>query len=223
MGSDLESNKRGLEISGSHGRTTVCAALGMHPRALKDRFQVDSVIAFMEANIHQAVAVGEVGLDFWLKHARKDASSQEFQKQVFAMFLDLAKQRDKPVSIHARRAWEAALDMVLQKGVPRAVFHWYSGPLNTLDRLLRSGHFISATPAAAYSEKHQAAVSRAPLEQLLLETDAPVAYNQRESEPAHIAHTLQAVARLKQMGPEEVEDVTTRNALSLFDLERSLE
>jgi TatD DNase family protein len=218
VGSNHESNKRTLEISGRYGNTTVYPALGIHPWNLKVS-QLDSAISFIEENIQRAVAIGEIGLDFWLKEVRRDSSKKGLQREVFKTLLDLSKRYEKAAIIHARGAWEECLEMTIEARVSKGVFHWYSGSLEILDKVLSSGFFISATPAAAYSREHQAAISKTPLESLLLETDSPVAYQGKKSEPVDVFKTLDEVARIKDIGKEQVAKTTNENALKFFELE----
>lgn len=218
VGSNHESNKRVLEISGKYGNTTVYPALGIHPWNLKAS-ELDTAISFIEENVQRAVAIGEIGLDFWLKEVRKDPSRKGLQKEVFKTLLELCKRYEKPALIHARGAWEECLAMTIEAQVDRGVFHWYSGSLEILDKVLRSGFFISATPAAAYSKEHRAAISKTPLENLLLETDSPVEYQSLKSEPADVYKTLDEVARIKEIGKEQVAKITNENALKFFEIE----
>jgi TatD DNase family protein len=217
VGSDIESNRRVLSLSGRHGEMTVHAALGIHPWRLEGR-DVEQDLAFMERNLGRAVAVGEVGLDFWLKESRKDPFRRKRQEDIFRRVLSLGRDLSKPVIIHARGAWRECLTLVLEEGISKAVFHWFSGPLDILRELLNHGYLISATPAAHYSEKHQSAIREAPLERILLETDSPVVYEGRRSEPADVVRTLQAVATIKQIPEEEAAEVTTKNAAGFFGL-----
>ncbi|MBW2031059.1 MAG: TatD family hydrolase, partial [Deltaproteobacteria bacterium] len=162
---------------------------------------------------------GEIGLDYWTKAARKDPGQRNLQKEVFSTLLDLCKRLSKPAIIHCRGAWEDCPGLVMDMQIEKAVFHWFSGPLEVLDQLLDRGYFISATPAAAYSEKHQAAIARAPLDHLLLETDSPVIYQGKASEPAHVFKTMKEVARIKGVTEEQVAEITTMTALKFFGLE----
>ncbi len=81
------------------------------------------------------------------------------------------------------------------------------------------GYFISATPAAATSERHRQAISSTPLDRLLLETDSPEVYQNQVSEPKDILITLQAVSKLKGVDLEELSQRTFSNALSFFSLQ----
>ena len=130
---------------------------------------MEITLDFIEENMDRAVAVGEIGLDYWIKGARKDAAQKELQKDVFQRLLGLSKRFRKPAIIHCRGAWEDCPGCVIDGRIEKAVFHWFSGPLEILDILLDRGYLISATPVAAYSEKHQQAIARAPLSRLLLE------------------------------------------------------
>ena len=140
------------------------------------------------------------------------------QEDLLRKLLSLAERFSKPVIIHARGAWEKCLGLLLEQGIARAVFHWFSGPPDVLKDILNHGYLISATPAARYSEKHRSAIHHAPLEKILLETDAPVAYEGRSSEPADVFITLEAVAGIKQVPQVEVASSTTMNAMKFFGI-----
>jgi TatD DNase family protein len=217
VGSDVESNRRVLSLSGRHGEVTVHAALGIHPWRLEGR-DLEQDLAFVESHLDRAVAVGEVGLDFWLKEARKDPSQRKRQEDLFRRLLALGRDLSRPVIIHARGAWEECVRMVMEEQISKAVFHWFSGPPEILREILNHGYLISATPAAHYSEKHQRAIREAPLERILIETDSPVIYEGARSEPADVVRTLQAVARIKQIPEPEVAKKTTQNAVRFFGL-----
>ena len=106
--------------------------------------------------------------------------------------------------------------MVVEAGVQKAIFHWYSGPLNVLDRIVEHGYFISATPALAYSKLHRECVERIPLKNLLLETDCPVTYQETVSRPEHVLQTLELVSEIKGQSKSEIARETTRNAEYFF-------
>ena len=170
----------------------------------------------MDREVGRCVALGEVGLDF------KGDIEKVLQIRAFRSILELAANRDRPVIVHARGAWEEALSMVGEAGLKKAVFHWYSGPMGVLTRIIEKGYSISATPALAYSPRHRKAIRRMPIEGLLLETDAPQAYRGVQSEPKDLLTSLFMVADLKGMEPEEVAHKTTQNAVELFGLDLAI-
>lgn len=210
VGMDRHTNRRNLEIQQLYP-DMVAVALGYHPWSIKAD-EIEANLEFLAAHLPEAVAVGEVGLDYKAKVKKSQ------QRQVFARVLDLAGQYERPVIIHTRFSYQRALAMTREAGIRRAVFHWYSGPLEVLAEILAAGYLISATPALAYSEPHQAAIRYAPLEQILLETDAPVEYEGQVSEPADVLRTATLVSRLKNIPLPEVQRLTTETARKFFNL-----
>jgi len=77
---------------------------------------------------------------------------------------------------------------------------------------------VSATPALAYSPYCQAAMERAPLERILIETDAPVQYGDRSSEPADLKDTLFHLSMIKKIPEDKVAGIVTKNAIRFFGL-----
>ncbi len=211
VGMDLSSNRRILELTEAHPNF-VFPALGIHPWAI-DASEKDETVRFIASNIDACVAVGEIGLDYWIKQ------DKELQREVFGELLEMARAHNKPISTHSRGSYEDVFNMVKQSGVARAVFHWYSGPAEITQKIVESGYCISATPAVEYSEKHREVIESVPLENLLLETDSPVKYKGIVSEPASVRITLQEVANLKQQELDIVAKITTENAARLFGLE----
>ncbi len=219
VGSDLASNRAVLEISRSHSGF-VFPALGLHPWNLREA-ELEATIDFVESHVNQAVAIGEVGLDY---HKRVVAvAAKERQKQVLARLLDIAGRYDKPALVHSRYAWRDCLDLVVEHNVRKAVFHWFTGPSSVLRDLVGGGYFISATPAVEYHEEHRRAVREAPDELLLLETDSPVTYgrssqSQFDARPADVRRSLAATALLRKSLEETIAVLTTGNAVKAFGL-----
>ncbi len=210
VGVDVASNRATLEL---HRRFPhlVQPAVGYHPWSITPE-GIEENLAFIREHLPRCVALGEVGLDYRARPKKK------LQQQVFAALLGLALGADKPVIIHTRFSQLRAHRMVKEAGVAAAVFHWYSGPLTVLEDILADGYFISATPALAYSPPHQAAVEAAPLAQILLETDAPVEYRGKASEPADVLFTARELSRIKGVELSRVIETTTVNAQNFFGI-----
>jgi TatD DNase family protein len=219
-GSDYGSSRWALRFSSKrkHSDLKVYATIGIHPLSLEPS-KIDRALEFVRKNVDKAVGVGEIGLDYWFKDVRKNPDRKELQKRLFRSLLEIAKEHGKPVVIHSRGAWKDCLEIVREVKVEKAVFHWFSGPLDVLESLLKEKYLISATPAAAYSKEHRAAIQNTPIEKILLETDSPVVYQGKTSEPAHIISSLNEVAALKGIEKETVANKTSQNAVELFDLE----
>ncbi|RLB07144.1 MAG: hypothetical protein DRG50_03725 [Deltaproteobacteria bacterium] len=210
VGVHLDSNKKVLTIAEGN-RGFVYPALGYHPWEIRQG-EIEGCLSFIRDHIQECVALGEIGLDYKVK------VKKELQWEVFGKLLDIAREHQKPVIIHCRYSHRRALEMVKERKLQRAVFHWYTGPLELLEQLLAMGYFISATPALQYSPIHQEAIKRAPLEGILLETDTPVSYGGKEARPKDVCVTMQEVARLKETEPVTVARKTTINAARFFQL-----
>jgi TatD DNase family protein len=210
VGMDLSSNTKILDLARRYPGY-VYPAIGYHPWKIT-LSGVRENLRFLQEHLDEACALGEIGLDYKIEVER------ELQHLVFQDLLDLAWRKNKPAIIHARRAHEDAFEMVRRNDLRKAVFHWYSGPLDVLKRLLLEGFAVSATPALAYSPKHQEAIAVTPLKQILLETDAPVRYQGFESRPAFVTQSLAEVARIKRLDPEEVATRTNQNAREFFGI-----
>ncbi|MFC2007514.1 TatD family hydrolase [Chloroflexota bacterium] len=219
VGSDYASNQQVLQFARAYP-SFVYPALGLHPSMIENT-EIDRNLAFIEANIDRAVAVGEVGLDY---HKRIRAKSgKDLQKYVLKEVLKIAGTHDKPVIIHSRYAWRDAFSLVSEAQVKKAVFHWYTGTSSVLRDIINHGYYLSATPAVEYHEEHRRAIEETPLDNLFLETDSPVVYGrgrefEYESRPADVLRTSTNVAKLKSMGETQIAERTTDNALRFFSL-----
>lgn len=221
MGACYESNNRVLEIAEKY-KSVVFPALGCHPGDLpKENTEIERNLRFIEDNLGRAVAVGEIGLDYHKKTIER--TSKDIQKQVLRQVLEIARQYDKPVSVHSRYAWRECLTCVQESQVARAVFHWYTGPINVLREFISGGYFTSATLAIEYHQEHKRAIKETPFDRLMLETDSPVPYRLGETrhnaEPADVAKAVvKSMAQLKDVEQDAVAERTTANARAFFGI-----
>ena len=192
-------------------------ALGIHPTEWGED-DISLTIRYIKEHLINCKAVGEIGLDYWNREARKSKDIRKRQRKLYIDQLQIAKENDKPASVHGRGSWEDALKLARKHGPERIIFHWYSGPLEVLGEILDSGYLISATPASEFSKHHRAALAEAPLERIVIETDSPVSYHGKRAEPADILLTLRSLAELKGTSEDETASITTRNAKRFFGL-----
>ena len=224
---DLDSMKKVLAKgpncldSGSYKSPKIHVALGVHPGKVNENTQL-LALDFMRANIKEARAVGETGLDYWYKWARKDPGERQKQKDSFSFHLGLAREFDLPIVIHSRGAWQDCLSMAKESGVRRALFHWYSGPVDVLDQILEAGFYVSTGPSVAVSPESRRAMAHAPLERVLIETDSPVRYRDGETffvaEPKDVIRACKALAQLKNLDEQETLAAVNTNAKVFFGL-----
>ncbi|MBN1152635.1 MAG: TatD family hydrolase [Dehalococcoidia bacterium] len=218
VGTDERSNEKTLAIADSW-KQYVFPAIGVHPCHLAglDTAMIERELGYVEDHLNQAVAIGEVGLDY---HKRTLAEvSRETQQEVFRALLSMAAAKSCPVLVHSRYAWTDALRLVLESGVRNVVFHWFTGFSSVLHAIMEAGFYVSATPATEYHEEHRRAVKAVSAAHLLLETDTPVWYGRStryESRPADVIRSLRAVATLRDETEEALAERTTRAAMRLL-------
>jgi TatD DNase family protein len=210
VGMDIASNRRVLELAAAHPGL-VLPSVGFHPWSISTE-KIEATLAFLRTHLASCTALGEVGLDY------KAKVKKAVQWEVFARVLDLTAEFKRPVIVHARFSHQKCHRMVSAAKIKKAVFHWYSGPLDLLEKIIADGYYVSCTPALAYSVHHQAAIRQAPLERILIETDCPVEYQGKVSEPAHLIDTLTNLGRIKDLPLEEVARITTANARAFFGI-----
>jgi TatD DNase family protein len=112
--------------------------------------------------------------------------------------------------------------MAKESGVRRALFHWYSGPVDVLDQILEAGFYVSTGPSVAVSPESRRAMAHAPLERVLIETDSPVRYKDGETffmaEPQDVTRAWKALAQLKNLGEQETLAAVNTNAKVFFGI-----
>lgn len=169
------------------------------------------------------VAIGEIGLD---RHWQPVDSPR--QQAFFDGQLALAVELDLPVIVHDREAHGACLDAVCRHEGVRGVFHGFSGSAEMAKELVRRGFFIAFGGALTYrgADRLRAVAASVPPDSLLLETDCPymppVPLRGTVNRSDNILHIARVLAPLHGMTPEELADITNRNAVRLFGLDAIL-
>jgi TatD DNase family protein len=194
IGSGLASCRETLAIAARE--TGVFAALGVHPHqaADDDAGRLDEFRELLADT--RAVAVGEIGLDFYRDYAQRDRQREAFTRQ-----LELAAELEKPVVVHTRSADEETA--VALEGFPgTVVLHCFSSPA-LLPVALERGYYVSFAGNVTYpkAEELREAARAVPSDRLLAETDSPYLAPQprrgRPNEPANVVHTVAALAEAR--------------------------
>ncbi len=211
-----------LAISCAHDRVGCYASIGIHPHEAK-RF-VDNEPAktsFADLiNSDKVVAVGECGLDYYYNHSRADD-----QASILRFQLDLAAETGLPVIFHVRQAFADFWPIFdSYKGKLTGVLHSFTDSQDTLQAALDRGLFIGVNGIVTFAkDPHQLSMyTSIPLNQLLLETDAPyltpVPYRGNINEPKHILTIAEFLADLRGNEVEAIAKASTANAKLLFGL-----
>ncbi len=210
------------------------AMMGLHPTSVNDnprwREELALVEQYLDAppdGIGRFCAVGEIGLDYYW--------SEEFkaeQREAFVAQCRMAAERDLPVAIHTRAAWDDMAETVAAERKRasaagrrlRGVFHAFSESAEVWRRLRAEGEFFFGIGGVVTFKKSTVAeaVREIPLSELLLETDCPyltpVPHRGKRNESAYVRYICEKVAELKGLTSDEVAAATTQNAGRLFGL-----
>ncbi len=222
MSVDLASMQKTLVIAKRFTAPRIYPALGVHPGMVKPEM-FDESIQFIRDHIHEAKAIGETGLDYWYKWVRSNKEERAKQQQYFEAHLDIAREFDLPIVIHSRGAWRDCLAMTKAAGIKKALFHWYSGPVDKLAEIIEAGYYVSTSLALGSNYESQEAMKVAPLDRILIETDSPVTYKAEDqifkAEPRHVTLTLEYLALLKDVELHQLAKTVNANATTFFGLD----
>jgi TatD DNase family protein len=200
----------------------VWGTVGVHPHdAEPDEPRLGRLAELLDEYPDRLVAVGECGLDYFYEHSPRDA-----QQRVFAAQVQLAHERDLPLVIHTRDAWDDTFTVLASEGVPRrTVFHCFTGGPAEAERCLELGAVLSISGIVTYASAGdlREAVALAPLERLMVETDSPYlkpsqVKDKGKNRPALVPYVGQKVASVKGVPVEQVAAATTARAREFFGL-----
>ena len=215
-GTTLEDSTAGIALADRYDY--IYAAVGIHPETAGQ--QPADYLAQLEqlAKHPKVVAIGEIGLDYHYEGYDRESQSVLLREQ-----LDLAKQLDLPVIIHARDCTEDYL-RILQEFRPRGVVHCFSGSAETAREVLKLGMYIGFTGVLTFKNAKKAlkALAEVPEDKLVLETDcpymAPEPVRGTRCDSSLICYVGAYIAQRKALAPEEVFRTTAANARRVFGL-----
>ncbi len=210
-----------IDISAQHPQC--CYALGMHPMYIDTASPSD--IKALHALIRQQlsienklVAVGEIGLDFFVTK-----QNRETQEYFFAEQLKIANEFNLPVILHVRRAVDEILKYLRRYKVSGGIAHAFNGSRQQAEVFIQLGFKLGFGGAMTYPRAlniRELAISL-PLESIVLETDAPdippqwIGTKARNS-PAELAKIAQVLADLRGMEVAQIIEITSKNAVQIL-------
>ncbi len=218
-GTDLPSSQAALTLAKTHPGV-VYAGVGVHPHdATTYTDEVGEQLHVMTRE-PEVVAIGEFGLDYF-----RMLSPRDTQRAVFCAHLDLARTCNLPCIIHVRDSHEDVMELLRTHGQGlRGVFHCFSGDVAQAEECLDfPGFMISfAGPLTKQGNALPDVARMVPLDRVLVETDSPYLVPKplkaRRNEPLFVQYTAAKLAELRGMTIEEIAQVTTANAVRLFNL-----
>lgn len=210
----------------------VTAALGIHPQVAQTYNEAARAALPQFLNNSQVAAVGEIGLDYAYLHA----CPKETQLKVFEEMLDLANQVQKPIVLHIRREeenyepYDTTFAMLKHLWKPASsskypgVLHCFSARYEEAKQALDQGLLLGINGCFTYkkNEDIREAVKKAGADKLILETDCPYLSPQGKrgtrNDPSNIPLIAQWVADYLDMPIQQLAEITTQNALDLYNL-----
>jgi len=199
---------------------SIChAAYGLHPMFMQDHKaeDLDRLKSWLKNN--KAVAVGEIGLDFFIDDPEEDA-----QISLFVSQLEIATELNLPVIIHARKSLDIVLKHLrLFPGI-RGSVHSFSGSGQQAQQLIDMGFYLGFGGPITYTRatKLRKLLIDLPLDALLIETDSPdqpdYQHHGQRNEPAYLLIVAQAIAELRNVDIGLIAEATSKNARALFKL-----
>jgi TatD DNase family protein len=201
------------------------AMAALHPSETKEATEEDFARVAQLCDHSAVVAIGESGLDYYW-----DRSFDEKQQDFFRRHIHLAVEKDLPLILHNR---DASGDLArilreerdaLQPGPRlRGIFHCFGGPDELAREAVELGFLLGIGGTVTFKNSGVADVVKdVPMEQIVIETDAPylapVPHRGKRNEPSYVRLVAEKLAEVKGISIDEVERITTKNAVRLFRL-----
>lgn len=212
---DIDTCNEIIDLSNKYSNIFCC--LGIHPESV-DKVDDSDLIKLEELiNNSKAIAIGEIGLDYYYTKENKNKQIWLFEQQ-----LKLAEKYNLPVVIHSR---EATLDTIecLKKFNVKGVIHSFSGSVETANIYIKMGFLLGINGVITFKNCNLKDVYKLiDINNIILETDSPyltpVPYRGKQNSPARIKDIAIFVADLYNISLEELENITLENIKRVFDI-----
>lgn len=218
IGTHPQDHHAAIKLCRAHAN--IRCAVGIHPNYCHEVDESELPRLRETQSDPAVVALGEMGLDYHYTFADRAR-----QRRFFEFQLQLAAELKRPVVIHCREAVDDCLDIMRSMPFVPAVFHCFTGTLAEGLRILDAGYLVGFTGVVTFkkSDELRELARQAPADRILVETDAPYLSpeplrKQNVNEPALVMHTASAVASARGISVDELDHITTANAVRFFGL-----
>ena len=194
--------------------------MGLHPTHVKENFKEELRHVEEELDKRKFYAVGEIGIDlYW------DKSTLEIQKQAFKKQIQFAKDRELPIVIHCRDAFNEIFEVLEEVKDDKlfGIFHCFTGNLEQAKQALSYNMKLGIGGVVTFKNGGvDKFINQIPLEEIVLETDspylAPAPYRGKRNDPVYILKVAEKLATLYDLSIDEVADITTKNSKEVFGI-----
>lgn len=203
----------------------IYGAIGIHPDCVGELDEEKMEQLRTMLSHEKAVAVGEIGLDYYW-----DKESHVLQKKWFARQMDLALEMQLPIVVHSREAAKDTFDATREyhagkPGFRGGIIHCFSGSVEMAREYVKLGYYIGIGGVVTFKNARvlKEVAADIPLERIVVETDcpylAPVPNRGKRNSSLYLPYVIEEIARIKEITPDEVERVTYENALKVYNIE----
>ncbi len=219
VGASIASTKATIELAKQY--PFLYGAVGVHPSDTGELNETNFEWLREQCKQDKVVAVGEIGLDYYWKEPEKDVQKFWFRRQ-----LELARETNLPIIIHSRDAAKDTLDIMKEEKANelKGVIHCFSYGEEIAREYLNMGYYLGIGGVVTFSnaKKLREVVEYVPLENILLETDAPylspVPNRGKRNSSLNIPYIAKEIATIKEISYDEVIETTNNNARKLFNI-----
>ena len=201
----------------------IYGTFGIHPHETKENLNIDSqYIKNIKKKFDKIVGIGETGLDFYYNH-----SDKEIQKKSFIEHINAASELNIPVIVHTRSADIDTYEILkseIKNSNLKVLIHCFTGSKAFAKKLLDINCYISISGIITFDKTSELsdAVNYIPLKNLMVETDSPYLspkpFRGKSNEPSYIIHTVEKLAKIKNVSNDILINNTTNNFVKLFDI-----
>ncbi len=217
IGANIKSSEQSVQLAKEYD--FIYATVGVHPHDVDSLKDSDINILKELATKDKVVAIGEIGMDLYYEHSKKENQLIWFKKQ-----LKLAEQLNLPVVIHSRDADQLVFDTIKESKIRKGIIHCYSGSYEMAKQYVKLGFHIGIGGVITFKNavKLVKVVENIPIESLVLETDlpylSPVPHRGKRNESKFLNVICEKVAELKNMEHDEVAKITFENAKKVYNI-----
>lgn len=200
---------------------TCISMMGLHPTSVKKDFEKELYVVENWLFKRKFAAVGEMGTDlYW------DKTFWEQQKEAFKIQVGWAKKLELPIVIHCRESMDQTIELLepMLDGKLKGVFHCFTGTIEQARKITSMGFYLGLGGVSTFKNSGMdVVIPDLDVDNIVLETDspflAPVPYRGKRNEPSYIPVIAEKIMSLKKISKEELQAITTRNALRLFNVQ----
>lgn len=247
VGSQIDTSRRAVEYAAQYPEG-IYAAVGLHPIHLieievdkeelnagesvpgfKTRVERFDYAAYKELAQHsKTVAIGECGLDYYRMMNKEsgimDEEVKRLQADTFRQQVLLAREVKKPLMIHCRNAYEDLLQILREEKAEDigGNIHFFAGSWTAAKQFLDLGFYLSFTGVLTFTHDYDEVVEKAPLERIMVETDAPYVspapFRGKRNEPLYVEYTARRIAEIKKLPEDDVFRQLVSNTKQCFKI-----